>query len=148
MIATVRIAALLPFALALSGCISEYDDVSGTQPHRQAVGEVCTVQAPLNAFGVALKIEKNKKTDHIAITSLNLSGPEFTFSAKLPSLTTLEVVGVRMCTNCPFEKRTEYQVRVQPMPEVFGSAPVYMDLKRIEPSAMQCKTLRGSRGAA
>jgi hypothetical protein len=146
--ATVRIAAFLSFALALSGCTSEYADVSGTQPYRQAVGEVCTVQAPLNAFGVALKIETNKKTDHIAITSLNLSGPEFTLSTKLPPLTTLEVVGVRVCTNCPFEKRTEYQVRVQPMPEVFGSAPVYIDLKRIELRAMQCKTLRGSLGAA
>ena len=146
--ATARLAALLPFVLALTGCVSEYDDVSGTQQHRQVVGEVCTVQAPLNAFGVALKIEKNKKTDLIAITSLNLSGPEFTFSAKLPPLTKLEVVAVRICTNCPFEKRTEYQVRVQPRPEMFGIAPVYMDLKRIEPSAMQCQTLRGSWGAA
>ena len=145
---TSRLAALLPLVLTLSGCISEYDDVSATQQHREVVGEVCTVRSPLNAFGVTLKIEKNKTTDLIALTSLNLSGPEFTFSARLPALTTLEVIAVRMCNNCPFEKRTEYQVNVQPRPEIFGTTPVYMNLRRIEPSAMQCKTLRGSSGAA
>ena len=145
---TTRRASLLLATLTLAGCMAEYDDVSGTPQHRDVLGELCRVQSSLNAFGVTRKIEKQKTTDLIVLTTLNLSGPEYTFSAKLPPLTTLEVIAVRKCSNCPFESGVQYQVRVQPAPVSFGSIPIYMSLKRIEPSALQCKTLRGSWSAA
>ena len=143
-----RHAPLLLATLTLAGCMAEYDDVSRSPEHREVVGELCNVQTSLNAFGVTRKIEKQKRTDLIVLTTLNLSGPEITFSAKLPPLTKLEVIAVRKCSNCPFESEVQYQVRVQPMPTSFGSTPTYMSLQRIEPDALQCKTLRGSWSAA
>lgn len=93
---------------------------------------------------MAHRTEKNKKTDSIFVTSLNLSGPEITFSTRLPVQTKLEVLAVRACKNCPFEKRIEYQVRVQPSPENFGTTPIYINLERVKLDALQCKTLQGS----
>jgi hypothetical protein len=137
-------ALLMLATLTLASCMAEYDDVSKTAEHREVVGELCSIQTSLNAFGVTRKLEREKKTDLIVLTTLNLSGPEITFSAKLPSLTKLEIITVRKCRNCPFERVVEYQVQVQPVPVGFGSSPTYMNLNRIEPSALTCKTLRGS----
>ena len=145
---TTRCTTLLVATLTLMGCNSEFDDVSETSEHRQVVGELCKLQSRVNAFGVTLNIEKNKRTDLIVLTTLNLSGPEITFTTRLPVTSILEVVAVRKCKNCPFENRVEYQVRLQPMPADFGSIPIYMDLKRIETGAILCKTLQGKWRAA
>lgn len=143
-----RFATVIYVTFALSGCNAEFDDVSETPEHRQVVGELCQVQSPLNAYGVTLNVERNKRTDVIALTSLNLSGPEITFSTHLPAGTTLEIIAVRKCKNCPFDDRIEYRVQPQPMPKVFSNIPVYMDLQRVAPGAIECNTLRGEMGAA
>jgi hypothetical protein len=98
-----RLATVLYAAFALSGCNAEFDDVSEAPEHRRVVGELCQIQLPLNAHGVTLNIERNKRTDLIALTTLNLSGPEITFSTRLPAGTTLEIVAIRQCRNCPFD---------------------------------------------
>jgi hypothetical protein len=138
-----RFATVIFAAIALAGCIAEFDDVSATPEYRKVIGELCRVQTSLNAHGVTLNVERNKKTDVIALTSLNLSGPEITFSTRLFTETKLEIVGVRKCKNCPFEDRIEYRVRSQPMPREFADAPVYMNLQRVAPEAISCNTLRG-----
>ncbi len=75
-----RFATVLYVAFALSGCNAEFDDVSDAPEHRPVIGEQCRVQSSLNALGVTLKVERNKRTDVIALTSFNVSGPEITFS--------------------------------------------------------------------
>lgn len=142
-----RLVAALYIAFSLSGCKAEFDDVSSLPEYRKVIGERCQVKS-LNAHGVTLKLERFKITDVIVLTSLNLSGSEITFSNRLPAGTTLEVVAVRKCKNCPFEDRVEYQVLSQPKPKEFGNIPVYMHLQRIAPSAIECNTLRGNWGAA
>ena len=134
---------MLYAAIALAGCKAEFDDVSGTPEHRQAIGEHCRIQSYLNAHGVTLKLERNKTTDVIALTSFGVSGPEITFSTRLTAGTTLEVVAVRKCKNCPFDDRIEYRVLLQPAPKEFGDTPVYMNVQRITPDAISCNTLRG-----
>ena len=138
-----RFASILYATFALSGCNAEFEDVSAIPEHRRVIGELCQVISPLNAHGVTLNVERNKKTDVIALTSLNLSGPEITFSTRLFPGTILEILAVQKCKNCPFDDRIEYRVRSQPMPNEFGNIPVYMDLKYVTPGAISCKTLRG-----
>ena len=113
---TARLAPVLYAAFALSGCNAEFDDVSEAPEHRGVVGELCQIQLPPNAHDVTLNIERNKRTDLIALTTLTLSGPEITFSTRLPAGTTLEIVAIRQCRNCPFDDRIEYGVRPQPVP--------------------------------
>jgi hypothetical protein len=142
-----RFASILYATFSLSGCNAEYEDVSAIPEHRRVIGELCQVLSPLNAHGVTSNVERHRRTDLIALTTLNLSGPEITFSTRLLPGTILEILAVRKCKNCPFDDRTQYRVRSQPMPIEFGNVPVYMDLQRVTPDAIACKTLRGERSA-
>lgn len=140
---TARFATVLCATVALSGCNAEFDDVSETPEYRPIIGEICLVQSSLNAHGVTLNVQRMRRTDEIALTSFSVTGPEITFSTHLPATTTLEVIAVRKCKNCPFDNRVEYRVRSQPMPAEFGDTPVYMNVQRIAPGAITCTTLRG-----
>src|SRR5712671_3612517 len=126
-----RFATVLCATVAFSGCIAEFDDVSETPEHRNVIGELCRIHTTLYAHGVTLKVERNKRTDVIALTSFGISGPEITFSSRLPAGATLEIIAVRKCKNCPFDDRIEYRVRTQPIPKEFGDTPVYMNPQRV-----------------
>ena len=139
----VRFATVLFATVALLGCNAEFVDVSETPEHRQTIGEICRVQSSINAHGVTLNLERNKRTDLVALTSFGVSGPEITFVTRLLAGTTLEIVAVQKCKNCPFDDRIEYRVRLQPMPKEFGDTPVYLNLERVTPEAIACKTLQG-----
>lgn len=142
-----RSAPVLYTAIALAGCNAEFDDVSVTPEHRQVIGEHCRIQSSINAHGATLKLGRNRKTDLIALTSFGVSGPEITFSTRVPAGTTLEIVAVRKCKNCSFDDRIEYRVLSQPTPKEFGDVPVYMNIQRVAPDAISCNTLRGQRSA-
>jgi len=119
-------AALIAMSSLGGGCDAMHKDVSDSASQKRYINSVCTVKYPLNAFGVTKKIEHNKKTDFIALTDLRLSGPEITFSTILSTGTRLQVLSVRQCTNCLFETRIEYQVKVIPEPNDFKSTPVFL----------------------
>jgi hypothetical protein len=63
------------------------------------------------------------------------SGPEVIHRQVLPAGTTFQVLGVRRCTNCPFEERVELLVRVLGTDEYQG-APVKVNLGLVESGAL------------
>ena len=126
----------------LTACNAEYKDVSNL--YREAVGSVCEVKFPLNAYGVTVKLEKEKKTDLVVLSDLNLSGPEFTFSTSLSTGTRLQVLAVRQCTNCPFETRIEYRVYVTPAPAQFTDKPVYLKAAPMSSGQLACKAAKSA----
>jgi hypothetical protein len=128
----------------MAACNSEYEDVSDNVLYKHVVGSVCQVNYPLNAYGVALKLAKEKKTDLVVLSDVRASGPEITFSTFLSAGTLLEVLGVRQCTNCPFDARIEYRVRVTPAPEQFTEKPVYMTVAPMASGQLACKAVAGA----
>ena len=92
-------APILSVSLLLAACNAEYKDISSDVAYRGTIGANCDVKLPLNAFGVTLKLEREKKTDLVVLSDLNLRGPEFTFSTILNKGTRLQVLAVQQCVN-------------------------------------------------
>jgi len=61
--------ACLLSASVLAACDATYKYVSGNDVYRPRIGSLCTVQRPLNAYGVAKKLERQKKTDLVALSA-------------------------------------------------------------------------------
>ena len=133
---------LIGVASLVVGCDATYKDVSGEATHRHLIGAVCRVQFPLNAYGVTMTLEREKKTDLVVLSALRLSGPEITFSTFLDTGTQLQVLAVRQCTNCPFETRISYQARVTPEPKQFTGKPVYLDAEPMSSGQVECKAAK------
>ncbi len=130
--------AFIGAASLLAACDAAHKDVSGEVEYRQMVGAICEVQFPLNAYGVTMNLEREKKTDLVVLTALGLSGPEFTFSTTLGTGAKLQVLAVRKCTNCPFETRIEYQVNVAPEPKQFAGKPVFLTAEPVTSGQIKC----------
>jgi hypothetical protein len=113
-------------ATALAACDDQYRDISSNGDQRGNVGQVCEVASDLRAHGVALKLERDKKTDYISIWNPGFTGPEMTFLVVLAPGTKLQVLAVRECSNCPFDRMLEYQVKVNPEPPQFAGKPAYL----------------------
>jgi hypothetical protein len=137
-------ALLLSAPLLLAACNAEYKDISSNDTYRETIGVNCEIKLPLNAYGVTLKLEKDKKTDLVVISDLNLRGPEFTFSTVLNSGTRLQVLAVQRCINCPFETRIEYRVLVTPAPAQFTNKPVYLNAAIFSSSQLACKAAKSA----
>lgn len=120
------------------GCDAIHNDVSESASYKRFINADCSVKYPLNAFGVTKKIKRNKEAEFVALTDLRLSGPEITFSAILETGTKLQVISVRQCTNCLFETRVEYQVKVAPEPREFQAAPVFLDAQPLSSGQIVC----------
>jgi len=91
-----------------------------------------------------MKLERQKKTDFVVLSALNLSGPEFTFSSVLPAGTKLQVLSARRCTNCPFEIRIDYHVTVKPEPPQFAGKPVYLVAEPTRSGHVVCEARNGA----
>jgi len=142
----VRALALTAVGALAIGCAARYKDVSATETYKPIIGAVCRVVRPLNAYGVTLKLEREQKTDFVALSHLNLSGPEFTFSTYLSVGTQMQVLAVRQCMNCPFETRIEYQVNVTPKPTQFARTPVYLRAEPMRSGQVACGLTGASSG--
>ena len=125
-------------AMLLSACDARYRDVSSEPEHKTLVGKVCNVEVDLRAHGVALKLERDQKTDYISIWNPGFTGPEMTFLVLLPPGTKLEVVAARECKNCPFDRGLEYKVKVDPEPATFGGKPAYIRSESLAMPYVKC----------
>lgn len=134
---------LLPLTIAvlsLGACDASYRDVSSMSPHDKFIGKVCTVEQDIRAHGVALKLEKNKRTDFVSIWNPGFNGPEMTFLVVLKPATRLKVVVARECTNCPFDRSLKYQVLVEPEPHEFQGKPAYVRSESLAMPDVKCPT--------
>ena len=125
-------------AAVLIGCEARHRDVSATQSQVGRVGSTCEVIANLRAHGVTRTIERDKKTDYISIWNPGFTGPEMTFLVVLKAGTKLEVVAARECSNCPFDRMLEYQVRVIPEPLEFAGKPAYVRAESMAEPHVKC----------
>jgi hypothetical protein len=130
--------AIIGIAVAmLSDCEARYRDVSGSAGVLE-VGSTCEVTSSLRAHGVTRKLERDKKTDYISIWNPGFTGPEMTFLVNLNPGVKLHVLAARECTNCPFDRLLEYQVRVSPEPPQFGGKPAYVRAESMSPPSAHC----------
>jgi hypothetical protein len=135
---TRRAACLALSTALLSACDARYRDVSSEPAYRIVVGQTCTLVVDLRAHGVTKKIEREKKTDFVTIWNPGFSGPERTFLEILKPGTQLKILAARQCTNCPFEDRLEYEVKVIPEPIQFEGKPAYLRAESMSAQHMQC----------
>jgi hypothetical protein len=126
--------------LLLGGCDARYRDVSSQPAHRALIGKVCAVESDLRAHGVALTLERNKKTDFVSIWNPGFTGPEMTFLVILKPNTKLQVVAARECTNCPFDRGLAYRVKVTPEPVQFQGKPVFIRSESLAMPHVKCPT--------
>jgi hypothetical protein len=135
----IRPICLLAAAVAFYGCTPVFEDASNVEPYKSNLGRVCTSNLALQAHGVAKTVEREKKTDYVLVTELNLTGPEFTFAAPLPVQTTIRLDAAQTCNNCYLEGQAHFAVTVSPpVPEATG-VPVYVRAKAVSSGVMQCK---------
>ena len=125
-------------AALLSGCEARHRDVSAQQGQASRLGSTCEVIANLRAHGVTRKIERDKKTGYISIWNPGFTGPEMTFLVVLKPGTKLEVVAARECSNCPFDRMLEYQVKVFPEPPEFAGKPAYVRAESMAGPHVKC----------
>jgi len=131
-------AALIAFVLvAYSFTEAAYRDISDESPHRQRIGQVCQVKNPMRAHGVTVKVEKDKKTDHVIVWDPGFTGPEVTFIEYIQPGTTLRVLEARKCWNC-LDNFIDYRVEVQPLPRQFAGHPVYVRAESMTQQYLQC----------
>lgn len=137
--------AVLAAISSLAGCDAAYRDVSAELPHRDRIGQTCTVVAPLRAHGVTKKLEGERKTDYITIWNPGFTGPEVTFTADIEAGARIKILGARKCTSCPLDERVDYQVQVSPEPIPFLGRPAYL---RAESHSLQNLRCSGGGSAA
>ena len=135
-------ALILGASLLLAACIAEYKDISDSVFYSETIGINCDIKLQLNAYGVTLKLEKEKRTDLVVLSDLSLRGPEFTFSTVLTRGVRLQVLAVQQCINCPFENRIEYRVKVTPPPAQFMDKPVFLSDALLSSPNLACKTAK------
>ncbi|MFA6061078.1 MAG: hypothetical protein WC736_00585 [Gallionella sp.] len=131
--------AIVVTAIGLLGaCTARHRDISSDPSQKPYIGQVCEVVADLRAHGVTRTVERDKKTDYISIWNPGFSGPERTFVVVLPLGTKLQILAARECTNCPFDRLLEYEVKVNPEPAQFEGKPAYLRAESKIPSYMRC----------
>ena len=127
-------------ATLLSACDVKHRDISADADQKGSVGQICEVVSNLRAHGVALKLEREKKTDYISIWNPGFTGPEMTFLVVLKPGTKLQVLAVRECSNCPFDRGLEFQVQVIPEPAQFSGKPAYLGAESKTMPYVHCPT--------
>jgi len=127
-------------AILLLGCDMKqtHKDVSKDPEHRDFIGKTCELLVTLRAHGVALRLEKEKKTDYVSIWNPGFSGPEMTFLVPLQPGTRMRVLAARECANCPFDTLAEYQVSVIPEPPEFEGRPAFVRVESFTPQHVRC----------
>jgi hypothetical protein len=139
---------ILIATVLLSGCLARYRDISSNPTQKALVGDVCEVVEPLRAHGVALKVERDEKTDLISIWNPGSKGPEITFIYLLQPGTKLKVLSARECVNCPFDHWVEYEVKVTPEPSQFAGKPAYIRAKSLALPYVRCPIVSPARSIA
>lgn len=140
-----RYIAVIAFAssvVALGGCRATHRDSSAESPYKEHIGQVCEVARPLSAMGYTFNVERNRKTDAIAIWHYSSSGPEVTFKTAIPAGTKMMFLEARECTNCPFDLNPEYRVRVSPEPQQFGGKPAYLRAASLNEGYLRCSGMK------
>ena len=144
-LAVVRVAFLscgvMIAVLALgSSCQARYRDVSSDPKYAERVGQRCMVLKGLRAHGVTLDLGK-KLTHEVDVTALpGIGGPEITFTAPAPKGTTINIIGVRKCWNCPFG-RIDYEVNIPEVRQLAGYH-VFAKAETLTPDEVQCTNTR------
>jgi hypothetical protein len=128
--------------IVLSSTASHYEDVSDDPEHASRIGERCIVLKGLRAHGVYNVDGTRGVTDHVTVTTLpGFSGYEVTFTADIPKGTAMVVIGVRKCSNCPFENRIEYALSIPDVPRLAGYK-VFARAATLEPDEVRCTMMR------
>ena len=122
----------------LAGCDAQYREVSVEPEHKRLLAQICEVAAQLRAHGVALHLERDKKTDYISIWNPGFTGPELTFVVVLAPGTKLQVLAARECINCPFDRMLEFRVKVTPEPEEFAGKPAFIRAASLAAPLVRC----------
>lgn len=123
--------------LGLGSCNARYTDVSDEPGHGEWVGQRCVVRNGLRAHGFTLDLRKRDVTSGVEVTTLpGFSGPEVTFTTSVPKGTTLIVMSVRKCWNCPFD-RISYGVVIPDIPELTAHK-VFARAEALAPQETQC----------
>lgn len=124
--------------VALGGCRATHRDASAESPYKEHIGQVCEMVTPLNAMGYTFNVERNKKTDAIAIWHYSFSGPEVTFKRAIPARSKIILLEARECTNCPLDLNPEYRVLVSPEPPQFEGKPAYLRAASLNEGYLRC----------
>jgi hypothetical protein len=122
----------------LLGCEASYRDVSSEHNHKLMIGRSCVVTSDLRAHGVTRTIERDKTTDYVSIWNPGFTGPEMTFLVILSPGTRLKILSARECTNCPFDRMLEYEVKVDPEPHEFKGKPAFARAESMVPPHVHC----------
>ncbi len=134
----ITFASLVLLSTSLVGCEAEYRDVSEVPPHKELIGQVCSMTITFTAFGVTRKVERDRKTDYVLVSELRLSGPEFTFAEPIPADAKLRILSARRCSNCPFEEYIQYNAALQPSSPRLTGLPVYVRQSSVSSNALHC----------
>jgi hypothetical protein len=111
-------------------------DVSSDPKYGARVGERCIVLNELRAHGVAKDL-RSRITDGIDVTPPpGIAGREITFAVPVPKGTTINVIGVRLCRFCPFD-RIYYDLTIPDMPQV-SPYPAFARAEALSPDEVQC----------
>jgi hypothetical protein len=126
--AAIRIIQAAAIAAALTGCgMAEYEDISANPRYSGLVGQQLEATSELYLHAVTLDRNYAKRVDTCSITSPpGFSGPELIYRHTLPAGTSFQILGIRRCTNCPFDERVQMVVRSQSDTSC-GEAPVTID---------------------
>jgi hypothetical protein len=119
--------ALLVVAVALHGCTARYRDASTEHP--LLLNRTIRATQPIVLHAVTTIHYPKQVIDEYHITKEpGFGGPEVIFRRKFPAGTTLRILQVQHCSNCPFSDAPKVVVE-PPLPE-YADHNVTIDLER------------------
>ncbi len=95
---------LVVATIFLSGCLSEFEDISASPEFSGIVDSKYETRNDLLIFGYTLKVEKDKILNGYVIHNFpGVSGPEILSKSTLPKGSIFTIKKIEECTNClPF----------------------------------------------
>jgi hypothetical protein len=92
---------------------ASFEDVSSDPEYQGLVGTHIRSNSELFIYGITVDPNYAKVLAFYSVTGPpGISGPEILSSGTVPAGTSMEILGVQECTNCPFDHRVEVVVRL------------------------------------
>ena len=106
---------LVVATIFLSGCISEFEDISTSPEFNGIIGFKYETRNNLLIFGYTLKAEKDKALNGYVIHDFpGISGPEILSKSILPKGSIFTIKKIESCTNClPFTTTLNFVLDIQ-----------------------------------
>ena len=120
---------LITFGLGLlSGCKAKYKDISADPAYHHLLNKRYEILSSLNVYGVnSYGNSNNEMIDDYSVINYGYASHAVLTRGNLNKGTKFEILKIRSCTNCLFQKLIEYQISVvseSPLKNV--TQPVYL----------------------